>query len=127
MNHTPPPDACCLDPNVLLDAVAGDSAAFRQLMSTFLRVAPPMLERLARAVASGDAALSAREGHALRGSAALVGAQQLLALVERLEGQARLGSAGALAPCMPAIDAELQRVLASVRRYADGSLTPAGA
>ncbi|MBA5603768.1 Hpt domain-containing protein [Duganella sp. FT3S] len=92
-------------PEVLMQAVAGDLASFRSLSQVYLGIAPPALARMRAARAAGDARALAHESHALKGSAVLVGAHALSALLQRIELQA---GAGALDACV-ALWPELER------------------
>ena len=82
-----------IDPHVLYCAIGEDLDAFRALSQTFLDIAPPLFERLERALASADCNATALESHSLRGSTALVGAVQLTALLQDIESHARRGAA----------------------------------
>lgn len=80
-----------IDPHVLLAAAAEDVEAFADLSNTFLRIAPPMLARLQQGEAAGDHAVSVREAHSLKSTAALIGAARLARMAEDIETQARAG------------------------------------
>ena len=82
-----------IDPRVLYCAIGEDLDAFRALSQTFLDIAPPLFERLQRALAGADGQAIALESHSLRGTTALVGAVQLTALLQDVESQARHGAA----------------------------------
>ena len=82
-----------IDPRVLYRAIGEDLDAFRALSQTYLDIAPPLFERLQRALAATDDKAIALESHALRGTTALVGAVRLTALLQDVESQARRGAA----------------------------------
>ncbi|HJV03609.1 MAG TPA: Hpt domain-containing protein [Burkholderiaceae bacterium] len=82
-------------PEVLMKAVAGDLDAFRSLSQVYLAIAPPALARMRAARVAGDARALAHESHALKGSAMLVGAHALCALLQRIEQEAGAGAAAA--------------------------------
>ena len=84
-----------IDPAVLMRSVAGDLDTFRSLSQVYLAIAPPALARMRAARAAGDQRALAHESHALKGSAMLVGAQDLCALLQRIELQAGAGGDGA--------------------------------
>ena len=75
-----------IDPLVMLNAVGKDLDAFRSLSKTFLRLAPPMFERLEGAIMAGDRKASLHEVHSLKGTTSLIGAGQLTELLKDIEG-----------------------------------------
>ena len=87
-----------IDPSVLM-AAAGDGASFKMLSQTFLDYAAPIADQLQQALAVGQHAAIGRHSHALKGMAGLIGAAELIALLQQMETAARL-----LQP-MPAADA----------------------
>ena len=99
-----------IDPRVLYRAIGEDLDAFRALSQTYLDIAPPLFERLQRALAAADDAATALESHSLRGSTALVGAVHLTALLQDIESHARRGAAR---PGLPQV-AELGRLFGLV-------------
>ena len=75
-----------LDREALMERVDGDEEMYAEVMDTFLEDAPRQIGRLEAAVDAGDPALVARHAHALKGSAANVGAialQQAAIAAER--------------------------------------------
>jgi len=64
-----------IDPFVLMAAVENDLQLFRNLSATFLDIAPPALLRLLQAMDAGNCERITYESHSLRGTVALVGAQ----------------------------------------------------
>ena len=105
-----------IDPFVLFDALGGDLEFFRSLSQTFLEIAPPMFERLERALKAGDATAASFESHALKGTAALSGAKQLTNLLSDIESLSRRGE-GAVTSI-----AELTRLFGVVMQEVDVSL-----
>ena len=82
-----------INPAVLFDAAGQDTQAFVELTRTFLEIAPPMFERLAKAIEAGNLPVITLESHSLKGTVALIGAHQatsLLELIESLSRQAEL-------------------------------------
>lgn len=105
-------------PQVLWQAAGADLATFRSLSQLFLDLAPARLAQLEQALRHGPAAAVAAASHALKGMTVLVGADQLSALLQDLERQARAGAA----PPPPAALASLLRgvmdeVAASMAHY----------
>ncbi|MBA5637613.1 Hpt domain-containing protein [Duganella sp. LX20W] len=103
-------------PDVLMKAVAGDLPTFRSLSQVYLAIAPPALARMRAARAAGDARALAHESHALKGSAVLVGAHALCALLQRIEQEAGAGvAAGAgLAALWPELELQFGLVMDEV-------------
>jgi HPt (histidine-containing phosphotransfer) domain-containing protein len=99
-------------PEVLMQAVAGDLASFRSLSQVYLAIAPPALARMRAARAAGDARALAHESHALKGSAVLVGAHALSALLQQIESQA--GAAAECAALWPALEQQFGQVMDEV-------------
>ena len=101
-------------PDVLMKAVAGDLAAFRSLSQVYLAIAPPALARMRAARAAGDARALAHESHALKGSAVLVGAHALCALLQQIESQAGAGAAADYVAVWPALKQQFGLVMDEV-------------
>jgi HPt (histidine-containing phosphotransfer) domain-containing protein len=101
-------------PEVLMKAVAGDLASFRNLAQVYLAIAPPALARMRAARTAGDARALAHESHALKGSAVLVGAHALCALLQQIELQAGAGAVAACAAQWPALEQQFGLVMDEV-------------
>lgn len=114
-------------PEVLMQAVAGDLGSFRSLSQVYLAIAPPGLARMRAARAVGDMRALAHESHALKGSAALVGAHALCALLQRIELEAGAGGGADCAALWPELERQfglvMDEVNDSIERYRGG---PAG-
>lgn len=78
-----------INPTVLLDVAGHDTQAFVELIRTFLDIAPPMFERLIRAIEAGNLRVITLESHSLKGTVALIGAQQITALLAQIEAFSR--------------------------------------
>ena len=88
-----------ISPAVLLDAAGQDTQVFVELIRTFLEIAPPMFERLRKAIGGGNLRVISLESHSLKSTVALIGAQQtsaLLAQVEALSSRAEIDAIKAL-------------------------------
>lgn len=101
-------------PARLLDAVAGDRAAFAQLGRMFLDSTPGVHANIQRALAAGARADVRALCHQLRSSAAIIGADGLNAELGRIEQLARYGGdlpapheAAALATLVAQVQQEL--------------------
>ncbi|MBA5687911.1 Hpt domain-containing protein [Rugamonas apoptosis] len=101
-------------PEVLMGAVAGDLASFRSLSQVYLAIAPPGLARMRAARAAGDLRALAHESHALKGSAVLVGAQALCALLQQIELLAGAAGGADLVALWPALEQQFGLVMDEV-------------
>jgi HPt (histidine-containing phosphotransfer) domain-containing protein len=97
-------------PQVLLNAAGDDLDTFRMLSQTFLKITPPMFERLQHAMVAGDDKEIAQACHALRGSTSLIGATRLTAALQAIESAALAGTANGA----PAERAGLPQLMESV-------------
>ncbi|GAA4029441.1 Hpt domain-containing protein [Actimicrobium antarcticum] len=109
-----------IDPLFLMQIVADDLDLFCELSTIFINTAPPMFDRLSRAIVKDDSKATRFESHALKGSTSLVGASQLSAMLEEVERQSRLGEQALIGPCLPELtrlfDAVMQEIQASIIR-----------
>jgi HPt (histidine-containing phosphotransfer) domain-containing protein len=80
-----PPSARCCEPGLLLEAVAGDAAVFGQLAQLFLHETVARFHDIARFSAAGRLAEMGHEAHSLKGTAATVGAAELVQLLQQIE------------------------------------------
>lgn len=103
-----------IDPRVLLEAVGQHRESFRDMSLTFLRIAPPMLQRLQEAAQAGDCGRAALESHSLKSTAALVGADALARMLAGIEGLSRRAER-IPADALPGVAAELAKVMREVR------------
>lgn len=62
---------------------------FVELIRTFLEIAPPMFERLAKAIEAGNLRVVTLESHSLKGTVALIGAHSATSLLELIESLSR--------------------------------------
>jgi HPt (histidine-containing phosphotransfer) domain-containing protein len=100
-----------IDPGVLWRACDGERDAFQSLSRIFLDSAPPLLERLLRALEQGRRQEAGAASHALKGMAQLVGAA---ALGESLLGCERAAGAGAALPAPAPLTAQFALVMDEV-------------
>jgi len=115
---TTPRDA--LDRRVLdhLREDLGDTAALREVISTFLERSPSMLTALREAAARGDVAAVSAGAHAMKGTSATLGALALASLCAELERLARAGSMSEVVAKVSAIEAEYGSVDRALRAEA---------
>ncbi len=118
--------AHCLPPafsiDVLRDTAGGDESLVGELIAIFLRIAPPMVQRLRQAMVAGNAAGCAQEAHDLKGSLALLGAASASADCAAIETMAR--QAGRLPPAEDgaALCDEILNIIGQVERYTGSGL-----
>jgi HPt (histidine-containing phosphotransfer) domain-containing protein len=82
-----------------------------QLIDTFLTRVPATVEQLADALREGDADTIAARAHALKGSAANIGAASLANLADEFEAHARGGRAPEAEPSTTILRTEVDLVL----------------
>lgn len=136
MSHTAPespaavsalPPATHLAYAAALHRLGGDVELLHLLFTSFASDAPARLEHLAVAMQGRDAAQVQRQAHALKGAAAIIGAQhcaQLAAVLERLAGASGFDiedAAGfaALDAAWAALHAEARLLLSNLARMAE--------
>jgi PAS domain S-box-containing protein len=93
-----------------LRARAGDRAFVIDLVDTFLRDAPTLLETLRSALADAEAQRVRRAAHTLKSNGRLFGATTLAELCQELEAMAKAGSLAGAAELVARIDEEYARV-----------------
>jgi signal transduction histidine kinase/CheY-like chemotaxis protein/HPt (histidine-containing phosphotransfer) domain-containing protein len=93
----------------------GDTAALREVISTFLERSPSMLIALQEAAARGDVAAVSAGAHAMKGTSATLGALALSEQCAELERLARAGSMSEIVVRVPAIEAEYGSVDRALR------------
>jgi HPt (histidine-containing phosphotransfer) domain-containing protein len=76
----------------LLNSLGGDEAALRRLVEIFLETTPALVEKIRRAVASGDAAALLHGAHTLKGSLTHLDESKSRAAASELERLARAGT-----------------------------------
>jgi two-component system sensor histidine kinase/response regulator len=90
----------------------------RELAALFVADAREHIAALRDAAAQRDAPTIAREAHALKGSAAILGAQQIVAICEALEGTARAHELAGVGGALDQLDAAFARARAALDRPA---------
>jgi HPt (histidine-containing phosphotransfer) domain-containing protein len=108
------------DKDAALGRVGGDIDLLKEIAGVFLGDCPRSLAELRDATARGDCAVVERSAHALKGAAAIFGADRLVSAALHVEkmGHARTldGISPALSEVEAALDvlrAELERLIAS--------------
>ncbi|RAK66976.1 hybrid sensor histidine kinase/response regulator [Hymenobacter edaphi] len=119
----PPPasDVEAPDWSLLEELAFGSEAFIAQVIDTFLRDVPPLLEQLRAAVAAHDAAAAASLAHRIKGQLAYFGLPRLHEQLNTLEQQAKQGQLPAAAAAQAtAAAAQLQQLfpLLQLRRAA---------
>lgn len=95
------------DSAAALHLVGGKRELVVRLVNLFLEQLDTSVAAITAALQAGDAAAQKRAAHALKGSAAVIGAQRLRELAARLEREGRDGR------CRPDEEAELRRIAAA--------------
>ncbi len=95
--------------------VGGDRELLDELLAIFAKDAPAQLEAIRRAIAEADAAELMRVAHALKGSLKVLGATTAAGLAQHLEVRGRTGDVRGAAENGAALDAEVDRLLRSLR------------
>jgi CheY-like chemotaxis protein len=88
---TAPPAEAAFAEQKALDRMDGDVELFRQVLDSFIDLAPKALEKIGAALEEGDASAVHRHLHSLAGSASMVSAEVLAKLARALEQQALEG------------------------------------
>jgi len=113
-----------IDPDrweMLCHMAAGDDELLATLVASFLGEAPARLEGLAAATAAGDAEQLRQLSHALRGSSATMGADNLAQLCGELEHAACDGVPASSAVMVDAIAAEMELVRVALEAATAGA------
>ncbi len=121
--ETAPAPASVLDP-VVVDQLrsltqAGNPELLYKLQESFTRDTPVRLAALRSAVGAGDSDAVAFNVHTLKGSAANLGAEQIVATCQRLEGLAGAPDAGELAPLLAELERNAAEASAELARLAE--------
>ncbi len=105
-----------------LDRMDGDVELFRQVLDSFIVLAPRALQRIGAALEAGEAADLHRHLHSLAGSASMVSAEVLARLARELEQQALEGRTAGIARGLVQLHAEFDNfLLASAATIKDRS------
>ncbi len=109
---SPPPGVAqqVLDPAALRELREGSEDFFREITELFCQEAPAQIERIVRALGSGDMALVKREAHSLKGSSLSMGARGISALCLQLEEAAKQDARARSLELASDLKAEFERV-----------------
>jgi two-component system sensor histidine kinase/response regulator len=99
------------DEDVLVNLLGGDREAAAEIAQTFLKDAPRQLAALREALVAGDAPLTRRKAHTLKGASANVGAEALRAAACRAETAAANGDLAMIDSLLPELETQLARLL----------------
>jgi len=118
------PDGRVLDPSALASLreleMGGDADIVREVTTLFLDDTPPRLATLREAAHREDLRAIVREAHALKGSCAAIGAREMVAACERLEGMVRTHDLAAASASLDNLEAAFGRTRAALA----GVMTP---
>jgi HPt (histidine-containing phosphotransfer) domain-containing protein len=110
------PMAAPIDEASLLERLMGSRALVRTVVDTFLEDAPRQLAALTASLASGDLEEAARHAHALKGAAAMLGADAVTRFAEALELAQRQGDLAGARAALPALEGALARATEFLQR-----------
>ncbi len=117
-----PPDDV-LDPAVVSElralTLAGDPGLLQRLGASFARDAPRRVEALRAAVAAGDGEAVAFAAHTLRGSAATLGAIEVVAACRAIESAPLPAAAGQVEALLAELERSALRAHAALARLAN--------
>src|SRR5262245_57704531 len=97
-----------LDRGAILARLGRDPNLLRDLVELFLRDCPGILDAICRAVAAGDTATLRRSAHTLKGSAMVLGAQDVVEKCQQLETMARSGDLTKAAETYGALERDVE-------------------
>jgi HPt (histidine-containing phosphotransfer) domain-containing protein len=97
-----------------LARVAGNAALYVKLLRLMAAGAPSSKEKLAAALASGDAEAVRQEAHSIKGAAANLSITEVTETSARLELAARSGDAAAMKDALAALEKALEAYVAVV-------------
>ena len=100
----------------LLARVGGSVSALREVIELFFEDCPQQIEAIRRGLAARDPETVYRAAHALKGSAGNFQAPEIVAFLQRLEARARERDLQACATTFSSIEAEAERLLATLGR-----------
>jgi len=102
-------DTAVFDLEGFLERIGGNAQFLRRLMLSFLRSAAEHLVHLGLAVERADAAEIRMQAHAIKGSAANIGAGRIRDLAESMETAAQLGDLAGMADWYAAAVSEFEK------------------
>ncbi len=115
----PAPRAAELDSEILSHLVGMDESAdfglLEEVVDLLSRDTPPRLAQMRQAVATGDAPALRQAAHALKGSAATVGATAMAAMSARLEDLGRTGELDGAGALLDELSEEVPLVIEALR------------
>ncbi|KUJ74321.1 hypothetical protein AVO42_02615 [Thiomicrospira sp. XS5] len=101
----------------MLKEVIGDD--LKDILKSFLEVAPSTLSDIKQAIENGDADGLRLHAHTLKGSSANIGATELPPLCLALENKGKDGITEGLTAELSAVEAENDKVSAFLQQYLD--------
>ncbi len=99
-----------LDPNSVLEGVAGDRELLEELVNIFFETSPDMLENIRKALENGDTETLARAAHSLKGSVGTFGARHAYDLAYQLELLAKDGKLEEAAKVKVVLEEEINKL-----------------
>ena len=105
-------------------ALDGDRSLLRELAVAFLEECPDLLRRIEAAVQTQDAAQLRMAAHTLKGAAAHFAARTVVAAALALEIMGRNGDLSGADVAWQTLQAEVERLVPSLRAFAGGNSSP---
>ena len=94
----------------------GEPDVLAEVLRLFLQEAPPRIERLRNAWASGNIEELHRAAHSLKGSAGNIGARRMFEVCRRLDEQGRSGDRSGVAELVDELSAEFDKVESEIHQ-----------
>ena len=113
MSHPTPDDTRA----IALQRVGGIEATLNAIVQTFAKEAPELLEDISRAIESQAASDCERAAHTLKGSADILGLEQLVRLALNVERQGRGDDLEAARRALPELRAATSAALARIATW----------
>ncbi len=107
------PDHGGVDPEVMA-RVGSDPEVLREIIQLFIEDCPKQLEAIQLGLQAGDAKAVYRAAHTLKGSVGNFQAQEIVALLQRLEARAREGDLATCGKVYEQIDAATSRLMTTL-------------
>ena len=115
------PNAGQFDEQELLRRVGGNPKMLRDVAKIFVQDTPKRMSAIRKAIARGDGAALASAAHALRGSAAMLGAVDIADEIRKVETLGREGSVGEASEILASFEGKLSAFEKRIAGIACGS------
>jgi HPt (histidine-containing phosphotransfer) domain-containing protein len=103
-----------IDAASLLERCVGDASFVEMILEKFRSTSESMLQKVAKAIADGDAAQLMRDAHMLKGAAANLSAESVRSIARRLEEIGQSGDLAAAQQSFSELKQEVARCIAYI-------------